>query len=158
MMEITQLFDISERSYPRKYYDQREFPFRMTYKLPTDEEVTEAIKRTLARHALVNSQRKLTEFVRKELSSMDPDYAVAEERVRRLAIESGIARIGIIARDSEDKTVSNTCPVCDQRMKRVRNLTVYGGSVNIGYRCSRCGYWTGIKARRPVRYVFSLKA
>ena len=50
----------------------------MTYKLPTDEEVTEAIKRALARHALVNSQRKLTEFVRKELRSMDPDYAVAE--------------------------------------------------------------------------------
>jgi len=127
----------------------------MSYKLPAEEEVVEAVRRTLTRHAVINSQRRLTELVRKELKSIDPDYSVTEERVRKLALGSGICKVDIIARDSDERTASNACPVCQKKMKRIRNLTVYGGSVNLGYRCSRCGYWTGLKVRRPTRYVFS---
>lgn len=129
----------------------------MAYRLATDEEIIQAIRRILSRYGLINSQRKLAELVKKELKSLDPELAVTEKRIRKLAIESGVARVQIMARDSEQKTASNTCPVCDHRMRRIRNLTVYGGSVNIGYRCSRCGYWTGVKSRRPIRYVFSAK-
>jgi uncharacterized protein with PIN domain len=129
----------------------------MAYKLPEDEEVSNAIKRVLSRRGLVNSQRKLTELVRRELKSMDPDYAVTEERVRKLAIEGGLAKISINARDTGIKTSSSTCPVCGRRMEHIKNLTVYGGSVDLGYRCSKCTYWTGVKTRRPTRYVFSLK-
>jgi len=129
----------------------------MAYKLPADEEVSEAIKRALSRRGLVNSQRKLTDLVRRELRSIDSEYAVTEERVRKLAIEGGLAKLSINARDTSAKTSSNTCPVCSRRMEHIKNLTVYGGSVDLGYRCSRCGYWTGVKARRPTRYVFSLR-
>lgn len=129
----------------------------MAYKLPSDEEVAEAIKRALARRGLVNSQRKLTELVKRELRSIDAEYAVTEARVRKLAIEGGLAKISIKARDTGAKTSSNACPVCDKRMEHIKNLTVYGGSVDLGYRCARCGYWTGVKSRRPIRYVFSLK-
>jgi hypothetical protein len=129
----------------------------MVYKLPADEEVSEAIKRALSRRGLVNSQRKLTELVRTELKSIDAEYAVTEERVRKLAIEGGLAKLNINARDTGTKTSSSTCPVCSKRMGRIKNLTVYGGSVDIGYRCAKCGYWTGVKTRRPTRYIFSLR-
>jgi len=129
----------------------------MAYKVPQDEEVAEAVKRALARRGLVNSQRKLTEMVRRELKSLDPDYGVTEARVRKLAIDGGLVKISIAARDTKAKTSSNTCPVCARRMDHIKNLTVYGGSVDLGYRCERCGYWTGVKARRPTRYAFSLK-
>jgi hypothetical protein len=130
----------------------------MAYRLPTDDEIADAIRRALARHGVVNSQRKLTELVRKELKSVDPDFTIAEDRVRMMAIEKGLAKVSINARDTPEKTSSSICPVCSRRMKRIRNLTVYGGSVDIGYRCQRCGYWTGLKSRRPIRYIFSAKA
>jgi len=129
----------------------------MAYKVPSDEEVAEAIKRALARRGLVNSQRKLAELVRRELKSIDQDYGVTESRVRKLAIDGNLAKISIAARDTRAKTSSSTCPVCTKRMGHIKNLTVYGGSVDLGYRCERCGYWTGVKARRPTRYVFSMK-
>jgi uncharacterized protein with PIN domain len=129
----------------------------MTYKLPSDEEVSEAIKRSLSRRGLVNSQRKLTDLVKRELKSIDSEYAVTEERVRKLAIERGLAKLAINARDTGTKTSSSTCPVCSKRMGHIKNLTVYGGSVDLGYRCPKCGYWTGVKSRRPIRYIFSVK-
>ena len=129
----------------------------MTYKLPTDEEIEDAIRRALTRHGVVSSQRKLTELVRKELKSLDPDFTIAEDRVRMMAINKGLAKISINARDTPAKTSSSTCPVCSKHMKHIKNLTVYGGSVDLGYRCSRCGYWTGLKSRRPTRYIFSSK-
>ena len=129
----------------------------MAYKLPSDEEVSEAIKRSLSRRGLVNSQRKLTELVIRELKSIDSEYAVTAERVRKLAIEGGLAKLAINARDTGAKTSSSTCPVCSKRMEHIKNLTVYGGSVDLGYRCTKCGYWTGVKSRRPVRYIFSLR-
>jgi len=129
----------------------------MAYKLPTDDEIVDAIRRALARHGVVNSQRKLTELVRRELRSVDPDLTVAEDRVRMIAISKGLAKISINARDTPARTSSSTCPVCSKRMKHIKNLTVYGGSVDLGYRCQRCGYWTGLKSRRPVRYIFTSK-
>jgi hypothetical protein len=129
----------------------------MSYKLPDDEEVIDAIGRILRRYGVINSQNRLVKLVRKELKSMDPEYTVTEERTRRLAIESGMAKVTINARDSDERTSSNECSVCGEKMKRIKNLTVYGGSVNLGYRCSRCGYWTGLMARKPIRYIFSPK-
>jgi len=129
----------------------------MAYKLPSDDEIVDAIRRALSRRGIVNSQRKLAELVRKELKSMDPDFTIAEERVRMIAINRGLAKISMNARDTTTKTSSSVCPVCSKRMKHIKNLTVYGGSVDLGYRCPRCGYWTGLKARRPTRYFFSLK-
>jgi hypothetical protein len=129
----------------------------MPYKLPSDEEVSAAIKRALSKQGLVNSQRKLTDLVRKELKSIDPDFMVNEARVRKVAIEGGLAKISISARDTKVKTSSASCPVCARKMEHIKNLTVYGGSVDLGYNCKRCGYWTGVKARRPTRYIFTMK-
>lgn len=129
----------------------------MAYRKPSDTEVVEAIKDALHRHGVVNSQRKMTELVLKELRRHDSDYSVSEARVRRLAIRNDLAKIEIYGRETRDKTLAGACPVCGGRTKRIRNLTVYGGTVTMGYRCSVCGYWTGLRQRVPTLYVFSPK-
>jgi len=129
----------------------------MAYRKPSDTEILEAIKDALQRHGVVNSQRKMTEFVLKELKRHDSDYTVSEERVRKLAIENGLAKVEIHARESTQKTSARDCPVCGGKTVRIRNETVYGGTVTTGYRCKTCGYWTGLKQRVPTLYVFSSK-
>ena len=132
-------------------------PVTMAYRKPSDTEVVEAIKDALHRHGVVSSQRKMTELVLKELRRHDPDYAVSEERVRKLAIQNDLASLEIRGRDSRQKTKAGACPVCGGKTKRIRNLTVYGGTVTMGYKCTTCGYWTGLKHRVPTLYVFCPK-
>ncbi len=129
----------------------------MAYRKPSDTEILEAIKDALQRHGVVNSQRKMTEFVLKELKRHDPDYSVSEARVRRLAIDNGLAKVEIHARESAKKTSARDCPVCGGKTVKIRNETVYGGTVTVGYKCKTCGYWTGLKQRVPTLYVFCPK-
>ncbi len=126
----------------------------MAYKIPSDTEVVEAIRDVLSRYGIINSQRKLTEFVLRSLRRHDSDYAISEERVRKLALGNGLASVEIRCRDTREKTSAGACPVCGGRTERIKNLTVYGGSVTMGYKCKTCGYWTGIKNRVPTLYVF----
>jgi hypothetical protein len=130
----------------------------MAYRIPSDTEVVEAIKDALQRHGIINSQRKLAEMVLRELRRHDSDYTVSEERIRKLAIENSLAKIDIHCRDTRKKTAAKACPVCGGRTDRIRNLTVYGGTVTMGYKCGTCGYWTGLKQRVPVLYVFTPKS
>ena len=130
----------------------------MAYRIPCDTEVVKAIKDVLDRHGVINSQRKLTELVQRSLRRHDSDYRVSEERVRKLAIGNGLATLEIRCRDTRDKTSAGACPVCGGRTKRIKNLTVYGGSVTMGYKCGTCGYWTGLRNRVPTLYIFSPKS
>jgi len=127
----------------------------MAYRKPSDTEVLDAIRDALRRHGVVNSQRKMTELVLKELHRHDSDYSVGEQRVRKLAIGNDLAKVMIRSRDSKERTREGACPVCGGKTKKIRNETVYGGTVTYGYKCSACGYWTGLKHRVPTLYVFS---
>jgi DNA-directed RNA polymerase subunit RPC12/RpoP len=129
----------------------------MAYRKPSDTEILEAIRDALQRHGVVNSQRKMTEFVLKELRRHDSDYSVSEERVRRLAIDNGLAKVEIHARESDKRTSARDCPVCGGKTFKIKNETVYGGTVTVGYKCKTCGFWTGLKLRVPTRYIFSPK-
>lgn len=130
----------------------------MAYRIPSDTEVIQAIKDVLDRYGAISSQRKLTDLVLRYLRRHDSDYTVSEERVRKLAIANGLATLEIRCRETKDKTSAGSCPVCGGRTERIKNLTVYGGSVTMGYRCRTCGYWTGLKNRVPTLYVFSPKS
>jgi DNA-directed RNA polymerase subunit RPC12/RpoP len=46
------------------------------------------------------------------------------------------------------------CPVCGGSLRPIRNQTLLGDEVTLGYRCGRCSYWTHLKRRVPVRYQF----
>jgi uncharacterized protein with PIN domain len=124
------------------------------YRIPDDEQVAAALERVIATKREVDSQRKLKRFVEKELQGEEV-FRIGEVRVRHVAIDSGIIDLKIICRESGKTRSMAKCPVCTARLKRVRNMTVWGGTVTLGYHCERCGYWTGIKHRIPVRYVFT---
>jgi len=126
----------------------------MSYRIPHFEVLAEVIREVLRGRPTVSSQRKLTELVLRKLKEIDADYTASEERIRRVAIDSGVAKIEIHCREGEERSRQSRCPVCCSKMRRIRNETIFGGTVTLGYKCTRCPYWTGLKRRIPVRYVF----
>ena len=78
-------------------------------------------------------------------------------RLRSIAIKSDFLKLEIHSREGDPKKLLTKCPVCGTVLKRVKNLTIWGGEVTIEFNCSNCGYWTGKKKRIPTRYVFHLK-
>jgi len=128
-----------------------------SYRVPSDERVRESLARIFSTRQIVDSQRKLKQIVEKDLKG-DEKYRVGERRLRLLTIESGLVDLEIHCRDTNEMRSLVKCPVCGERLKKVRNMTVFGGTVTLGYRCDRCHYWTGLKRRVPTRYVFTRRA
>lgn len=126
------------------------------FRIPKDEQVLAALRRVLHTRHQVTSQRRLKALVEKQMRG-EEDYRVGEERLRVLAIESGLVDLEIVARETEAKRPLGRCPVCGEKLRRLRNMTVYGGTVTLGYRCARCTYWTGLRRRVPTLYVFTRK-
>jgi C4-type Zn-finger protein len=132
------------------------------YKIPSDKQVIEALRAIFKNRRMVGSQHSLKKLVDKELLELSKSeegkkvtYKVSQPRLRRLTIRSGVANIEIHGRESVTRTSLGKCPVCGSRLKRVKNLTVFGGTVTLGYQCKTCKYWTGLKQRVPTRYVFA---
>lgn len=124
------------------------------YRIPDDEQVAAALQRVMTTKRVVDSQRKLKKLVEKELIGEDI-FRIGEVRLRHVALDSGQVDLQIVCRESGKTKTMVKCPVCTARLKRVRNMTVWGGTVTLGYHCSRCGYWTGLKHRIPTRYIFT---
>ncbi len=124
------------------------------YRVPDDDRVKAALARIFSTRHEVNSQRQLKRLVEKDLKS-DEVFRVGEVRLRKLAIDSGLVNLEIHSRETEARRSLIKCPVCGERLARVRNMTVFGGTVTLGYRCDRCSYWTGLKKRVPTRYIFT---
>jgi len=128
----------------------------MTYKIPKADILALAIKEALREQKTVISQAKLTVLVNSYLRRMDPEYTASEEGVRRITLGSKLARVEIQTRDLNERSRNAPCPVCGKkRMRRIKNRTIFDGKVTLGYRCRSCGYWTGIKKKVPVRYIFN---
>lgn len=128
-----------------------------SYRIPSDARVRESLVRILSTRQMVDSQRKLKQLVEKDLKG-DEKYRVGGPRLRLLAIESGLVNLEIRCRDTQEMRSLVKCPVCGERLKKVRNMTVFGGTVTLGYRCRRCKYWTGLRRRVPTRYVFTRRS
>lgn len=126
----------------------------MSYRLPATEVLAVAIVDVLREHRSVDSQAKFVELVRGKLRDIDPEYAVTEERLRRVAVRSALVTMEVESRDSGKRARMKACPVCGGRMEKVRNRTVFGGTTTLGYRCDTCPYSTGSTRRIPTRYVF----
>ena len=128
-----------------------------SYRIPNDSRVRDSLVRVFSTRPVVESQRRLKALVEKDLKG-DERYRVGEPRLRVLAIESGLVDLEIHTRDTTEMRSLVKCPVCGNRLKKVRNMTVFGGTVTLGYRCERCKYWTGLKRRVPTRYVFTRRS
>ncbi|UCD14135.1 MAG: hypothetical protein JSW60_01590 [Thermoplasmatales archaeon] len=129
----------------------------MTYHIPSDEKVRKAVKEVFKKYHSVSSQHKLKGLVEKELKTKKKIFHVSESRLRNIVLKSNLANIEIHSREGDPHKILARCPVCDGPLKRVKNLTIWGGKVTISFQCSSCGYWTGKKKRIPTRYVFHLK-
>src|SRR2546422_2614980 len=128
-----------------------------SYRIPSDDRVRDSLVRVFSTRPMVDSQRRLKQLVEKDLKG-DEKYRVGEPRLRLLAIDSGLLDLEIRCRDTDEMRSLIKCPVCGARLKKVRNMTVYGGTVTLWYRCERCKYWTGPKRRVPTRDNFTRRA
>jgi len=129
----------------------------MSRGVPSDKQVEQAVKKVITKYRTVPSQHRFHDLVVKELSTKKQHFGVSSKRLRDIALHSGEVKIEIHSREGDPQKILHKCPVCDSSLKRVKNLTIYGGEVTIEFSCKFCGYWTGKKKRIPTRYVFHLK-
>jgi len=127
----------------------------MQYHIPTSEEVVIAIYKALKKHRTIDSQWKLREKVIEELKNLDDRYRVSIQRVRKLAVKAGFIKMEIKSREGEEEVT--ICPVCDSKLKKIKNISLWGKEVIVGYKCTSCPYKSGKKKQIPTRYIFHLK-
>lgn len=129
----------------------------MSYHIPSDDQIQNALKKIFSKRRTINSQIMLKNLVEKELETKDKNYGVSSTRLRNIAIKSDFIKLEIHSREGDPHKTMNKCPVCGHSLKNVKNLTIWGGEVTIEFRCDNCSYWTGKKKRIPTRYVFQVK-
>jgi hypothetical protein len=129
----------------------------MHYHIPSDEQVLNGLEKILKEFRTVHSQNRLKTLVSKKISTKKKKYNVSGSRLRNLAINSDFVKLEIQSREGDPKKIMTKCPVCNNTLKRVKNLTIWGGEVTIEFRCNKCSYWTGKKKRIPTRYIFHFK-
>lgn len=127
------------------------------YKVPSEQDIIEAIQKAMTGSHIVRSQTELRALVQAELKNKDPAFSITNARLRRIALEKAGLAIEIQSRDLEDGPPLSKCPVCNAPLKATKNVTIYGGTVNLGFKCTKCPYWTGVKRRVPTRYTFYLR-
>lgn len=121
--------------------------------MPDDERLLEAIEEALIRHPIVESQRALGEHVRSVLQSEDEDLRASDRRIRRLAVDHGLAEVRVRT-GTTSQPVRKQCPVCQGDLEKVKNKTLQGGQTVVGARCSACPYEAGARHEVPLRYGF----
>src|SRR2546425_11597729 len=118
-----------------------------SYRIPNDDRIRDSLARVFSTRPMVDSQRKLKQLVEKDLKG-DEKYRVGEPRLRLLAIDSGLLDLEIRCRDTDEMRSLIKCPVCGARLKKVRNMTVYGGTGRPWYRSGRCTDWSRLRRVR----------
>ena len=124
------------------------------YHIPGEDDVAAAISYVLSRYGTVRSQRELARLVMRSLRNSDRNYRLSGTRVRQIALKHGVARIIVETREAGNSEMDIHCPVCGTLMQEIRNRTLDGKTVIIGYDCPACSYRSGIVQRRPQRYIF----
>ena len=124
------------------------------YRIPPDDVIKAALARVFQTHHEVTSQRALKRLIERDLRGPE-NFRVGEERVRHLAIHSGLVTLEIHTREADQRKSLTKCPVCGERVKRLKNMTVFGGTVTLGFKCPKCGPGSALRRRVPIRYVFT---
>lgn len=126
------------------------------YRIPREGAVREILYSVMKDNVTIRSQALLHRLIEKRLGEIDPGarFKLSPERLRRIAATMQGVKMMIHCRESEEPFSGTRCPVCASQMRHIRNQTLYGWTVNTGRVCPICGFWTGSKLRKPVRYVF----
>ncbi|MCD6481597.1 MAG: hypothetical protein J7L31_04925 [Thermoplasmata archaeon] len=123
------------------------------YKIPKEEEVRKALYAVLKKYGYVSSLKKLRDEMAKELKKMDSSYRLSMRRARIIAARSGFVRVEV--KKGKGKMEGKNCPVCGNKMKPIRSISLLGEKVVLGYKCGLCGY-SGKMDEMPVKYEFHL--
>ncbi|MCI4331947.1 MAG: hypothetical protein L3K19_08920 [Thermoplasmata archaeon] len=146
---------MSEKDGGEARAEPRETPPAPRYRRPGDEVVREAARRVLrGGHRAYASQEELRRAVIPILRREDALYSVGGRRLRRLLLATRGVKIVVRYREVPSQRPLTECPVCDGELAPIRNQTLFGERVVLGFRCTRCSYWTHLKRRVPVRYSF----
>src|SRR5438309_11163862 len=105
-----------------------------SYRIPNDTRVRDSLVRVFSTRPVVDSQRRLKALGEKDLKG-DERYRVGEPRLRVLAIESGRVDLEIHTRHTAEMRSLRKCPVCGNRVQKVRNMTGRGGTGTRGDLC-----------------------
>ncbi|MGA7922479.1 MAG: hypothetical protein WCA77_00670 [Thermoplasmata archaeon] len=128
---------------------------RAGYHRPPLEDVATAARRVLVHPSeRFRSLRALREAVLPVLRRRDPRAALGGRRLRAILFTLPNVRVDVRYRTTQDRGPMERCPVCSSALRPIQNRTLDEGEVILGYRCTRCSYWTHREQRRPVRYAF----
>lgn len=120
-----------------------------------DEEVVAVLVKVMLDEGTVASQTRLAQLVNRQLSKRG--MRVTGERVRVLAVKSGLVGVTMRARTDGPTPELERCPVCRSKLKRTANRTLAGATTPTGYKCTTCPWWTGRDLRVPSHYVFQAR-
>ncbi len=129
----------------------------MSYRIPSDDRLAEAIFVVMYRNQQVVSQSEMASMVKKELDRDGEDYRVSGSRIRRLAVNRDMLQLVIDYNESSKTELPDECPVCRNRMSPVMNRTLDGGTIEVLRKCTVCPYSVGTKIHMPGRYTFIRK-
>jgi len=123
------------------------------YRIPKEEEVRQAIFKAFRRHNSFSSLNKLREAIIEELKKMNEEYTISMRRARILTARAGFVKVEVKKKHGRKKF--DRCPVCDGKLREIRNLSLLGKETVIGYKCELCKYKSKIN-EVPIRYTFYL--
>jgi hypothetical protein len=129
----------------------------MVYRIPSAKVLEDSIRRIIREQQSIPSQHRFSELVLEDLKKKNADFKVGEVRIRKMALHRNLARVTIQYRETRDPSRKGRCPVCTSPTEELHNQTLDDKMVELGFKCTKCPYWTGPRKRVPVRYTFSLQ-
>lgn len=125
------------------------------YRLPPGDLVRVTARRQLGRMGqAARSQAGLRRALLPTLAAKDPLFRLGGWRLRKLLLDSPGVRVDVRYAERPTRRPLHRCPVCRSPLRPIRNRTLEGDRVTLGYRCTHCAYWTHLRRRVPVRYRF----
>ena len=125
------------------------------FRRPPAEVVRSLARKTLGRQGgRVPSQAALRRALLPGLRSRDPLFVLGGVRLRQILLDAPGVRVDVRYAERATRRPLQRCPVCHAPLRPIRNRTLEGDRVTLGYRCTKCAYWTHLHRRMPVRYRF----
>ncbi len=123
------------------------------YRIPKEEEIRGVLYKVLRRHGSFSSLNKLRHAILEELKKINEEYTVSIKRARIIAARAGFVKVNVKKKHGKKKF--EKCPVCGGKLREIKNLSLLGKEVVVGYKCELCKY-KGKIYEVPVRYSFHL--
>jgi len=107
------------------------------YKIPSDQEMKEALVRVLKKYREISSQKLLKKLVLEELRMTDIYYVVSEARIRKIASKTGKIKISMLKKKGKKK--ANKCYICGGELETIKVKNLLGNEVPLGKRVKYAG-------------------